>query len=334
MNQISGTSLLNLQTGFHMQKAIFLLGTVMGTVATANTVTVHSVILNGITLSVLNETIIGQNYANLNLQYAKFILLPTAVVRQSLTLTTSATPDAQLINNGIWTVNGSTVFLTGSVEGTGPLIVNNGGLSYSWNSNVTGPIILNGARLSSTYSGATYIFNTISGDASSILYLQGYFISIKNVTCESFSDGTGGTLNLDNFSIKTYTAYGSATRNFGQGTIDTVTFSTGNFPINLGGNVRVNSISITDGNRLNSAPATNIINLTFNGGTIAQTGGNGIFRVANTTYFALYYNKFIETNTVLQTRILDCTRCTNPDCGLRIADWNHIVAEQTFGCII
>jgi len=183
----------------------------------------------------------------------------------------------------------------------------------------------------STSNYGNYYFDTIIGPAATIS-VSGQVNYIKNITCNSFTDYATVSLTLGVFKINTFIS----SRN----TVNLIAGSIANYNgysyslINLGQNVMINAITITDATQLNIASTTDLTDLYFNGGTIAQTDSSGIFKISNTTFLTSYYTKYINTNTVLHTKYLDCTKCNTPDCALRITDWNHIIAEQTFGCII
>jgi len=335
MSQALGFCYLYLSSGFVINTAIFRAGLVIGTVAHVNYLQLQSVTLQYIDLHVIKEASLILEYNQIILN-GNLIIGPNAVVIQNYTLSVSEyNGGGQLINYGRWEINGNTTFLYGNLVGPGAIIINAAALQYHFPTNVTGSItILNGGKLGTNNNPGTYYFDTIYGDERASIAIEGQSVSIKNLTCNTFTDFTTYIATLGAFKINIYYAVSISTKNLISGTVRSFQPTQGSYTINLGGNVAIDSIALADGNRLNFGSNTAVTNFNFFGGTIAQTAGSGIFLISNTTYLSGYHLKFIDTTTVLHTRYLDCTSCSSPDCGLRISDWNHIVAGQTISCII
>jgi len=275
------------------------------------------------------------SYYVVNLSSGTLVISPKAVIRTSSTL--SFEGYGSVINEGEVYISANSVGLVCAAgvvaTGNGTWTASGSGyISFSQPGAIGGLVNMTAGYLGATGDYGNYTFTDIIGDGSVTSGGQGFYA--RNTYARTFNDQSTLNLTLSNFRFTTYQVYSSYGSKFlKNGTIDTFSSRAGYFVMNFE-KVSIHSISLYSQNTINIMATTQIQNFNWVGGYVNQTDSSGYFKVANTTMMMGTDQKWIGPNTVLQTNILDCTRCSSPDCSLSLSDWNHIQAQQTFNCLI
>jgi len=337
MNQYQGQPSVTFATNnFLIHNATLIGGTIFGTSAYVNYLSLSNVNIQSLRLNLLRELQfpVSGSYYIVNLSSGTFVINPKAVVRLSGTLYFEGY--GTVINEGDVYVNSPVGFVcTAGVTATGNgtwTAYGSGYISFSQPAAIGGLVNISTGYLGATGSYGNYSFNDIIGDGSITAGGEGFYA--RNTYAKSFSDQSTVNLTLSNFQIANYQVYNSyGSKHLKNGTITSFSSSSGYFIMNFE-RVSINTMSLYSQNTINIAATTQIQNLNWAGGFINQTDISGYFRVANATTMMGTDQKWIGPNTILQTVILDCSRCPSPDCSLSLSDWNHIQAQQTFNCLI
>jgi len=337
MNQYQGYPSVTFGSdNFLIHNATFVGGTVLGTSGYVNYLLVSNVNVQSVKLYLLREMNIPATgfYSYLNLGSGTFIISPKAVVRCSSSFYIQGY--GTVINEGEVFVNAAAGFVCAAgvvATGNGTWTSSaTGYISFSSPSTIGGLVNISTGFLAANGNYGNYTFNDIIGDGSVTAGGEGFYV--RNITAKTFTDQATLNLTLSNFQITNYQVYNSYGYKFlKNGTIASFSSQSGYFVMNFE-KVSITTMSLYSQNTINIMAPTLIQNLNWAGGLINQTDISGIFRVANATVMMGTQQKWIGPNTILQTNILDCTRCSSPDCALSLSDWNHIQAAQSFNCLI